>query len=364
MTTTIFRRFKFHLALIIAALCPAGLFFGLSLFTILTSPQHVGFTVFCLIVASVFGAIGGRLFLFQNGLEFDLDKGVFVKWLRSGGKREEETIALDSLERVKLSSEIVKHVHRESYGYSQSSAGRNPKTSTWTVYPVSLVDKSGQDQPVIACSTYSEARGYAEQMARKARLDLHDTTTSPAVTRSYDRLDESLGARLLRKGAEVEVSDPPQGSGIKLLQTEDETLISLPGKGVIGMVGAFVLLFLGFPLMILMAAFSKANETAILVTAAVIFGISGLIIWDALAPRMIKIKGDSLSIRQLGGLRRNLGRIPLSELEEVIASAGRLLCRSDSREVVIPLKNNDSARWLRKALEKVALDRETPESPS
>lgn len=330
----------------VIALALGALFLMLSFHTMLTSHGHSGFVVFCLIVASVCGALGRRLYLSQWGLEANPGQGVLVKWRRSGAKREEETIPFDGLERARISTDSVKHHSRET--------GR---TTSTTVYPVSVVDKSGKDTPIISCGDYTEARRYAEKIAKAARLDLEDTTSSPIVVRAFDKLDETLGMRLRRENVKIETVAPPEGSGLELKPTTRSTLISLPPVGLYGMVGAFVLIFLGFPFVFVVVGISGGSDTAFLVTAGPLILVAGTIIWDALLPRTMEVDDEHLLVRQVGGLRRRLGRMKLSDLEEITISASRLTCRGDGGDVVVPLKDHQSAAWVKQSLQHTLLER-------
>lgn len=313
----------------------------------------MGFLLFCFVLSAIFGAIGARMFLYQNGLEVDQERRLILNWTRNGGGRKDKVIKLDDQKFVKISSRGVER--RDFSGrIILDSSGQSAKRCHF--FQVEVVDQAGEGTPMVLCPDYTQARRQGERLAKAAKLSLHDHSSSPVVVREYDKLNQNLGERLALENIETELSEPPEDSSLSFKTVGDKSLILLPKVGYPGMVGALATVLLGGPLTFLVYAFSRANSVAVLCTVGPCLLFAVLNVYNSLTLRMIEVDEEQLLIRQTDGFRRTLGCMKISELEELTIGSDSLICRSDRQQIDIPLRDSREVIWLRKTLEHIILN--------
>lgn len=326
-----------------------GAFFGgIPLLIIFNAPDVPVFVYLFPTIGLVMFLAGLRFMFTQNGLDADQDDEVLRVWHRFAFKQSEELIPFDKLNLVDMSIKVIRT--RNSNGSSSSK----------TVYPVVIYQKSGDTINVATCPTSVKARAQAERVSEMLKIKLQDSTSGQTVVRDHDKLDETVGARLLREKAEIELASPPDGSDITFDTTDSKGVISLPKTGTMGMIPAFVLLVFGGVFLAIVAAVSEGGERPIilLIMGGPIFLISATIIWNALFPRKVEIDSEYLLVRQDGTLGRTLGKIRVSELEELYAMGNRVLCRGDRGDVSFVLAEDSHAKWVKQVLEYILLQME------
>lgn len=324
-----------------------GAFFGgPPLAVTLSSDEVPAFVYLFPTVGFILGAIGLRMLSSIRGLDVDSHAEILKVWHQVGWKREEELVPFADLKLVRLAKRVIR------------TRNSNGSSSTKTIYPVDIQDRSGHFIDVITCNASTKARAHAEKVAAALKLTLQDVTTGITVTRDHDKLDETVGARLLREGAEIELTTPPQVQGLEFDTTQDQGIISLPKLGVAGMIPAVILLLFGGVFLAIVLGVSGGDVTVAVFMGGPIALFSGAIIWNALFPRVIEIGADEIKVRQVGFLGRKLGSIKVAELEELHLVSGNVLCRSDTGDVAIKLNSSEQAAWVRQVLEYILLQME------
>ena len=143
------------------------------------------------IFGGVFASIGAVLIFGRTGMVFDRTTGIINQWWGLLFPMWNSQFDLKSYTRVTISKELRKH-----------------KNSTTTVYPVRV---TGGTKPidVTTCTDETEARKYAEEVAKFLEIGVTDASGDAVVHREAGTLDESLRDQLKRKGEDVDISNPP-----------------------------------------------------------------------------------------------------------------------------------------------------------
>ncbi len=237
----------------------------------------------------VFALVGAGLMFGRAGIVIDKRSRTVTRWWGLLVPFKSETFPVEKVKAVTISREV--RTSHSSKGGSRS----------YTVYPVRL---AGAAKPVDVEESrdYEKARHRAEEVAKFLEVGLEDSSTGEKVVREAGTLDESLRDRYRREERPRERPEVPAGCRILSGASGSEATFDIPPKGfavieIIGMVlgaafafvpliflgpmffgssdsegfdiekmwplavflGVFMLLWLGFPLVMIVGTIKKAT---------------------------------------------------------------------------------------------------------
>ncbi len=233
--------------------------------------------------------VGAGFIFGRAGIAIDKRSGTVTKWWGAIVRFSSKSFPTDEVKAVTISREVRT---------SHSSKGGS---SSYTVYPVRL---AGAAKPVNVEEPrdYEKARRRAEELAKFLDVGVEDSSTGKRIVREAGTLDESLRERYRREGRPPERPAEPAGCRIVSGASGSEATFDLPPKGfaaveIIGMViaaafalvpfiflgpmlfgssdsegfdiekmwplaiflGVFMLLWLGFPLVMIVGTIKRAT---------------------------------------------------------------------------------------------------------
>jgi len=166
-----------------------------------------------MMVTVPFMAIGAGFMFGRAGVDIDRRSGRVVSWWGLMVPIRSTRDDLSDFTHVSLRRKVIRN-----------------KNSTRTVYPVALA-REGDDLDCESPGDYTQARNKAEELAKFAGLNLHDSTGAQTVIHEADYLDESVADRARRLGLAIEWPELPAGSSGQYETVGESAVIRLPPPG-------------------------------------------------------------------------------------------------------------------------------------
>lgn len=205
---------------------------------------------------------------------------------------------------------------------------------------------------VLWCTgAFLRARRFAAAAASGLELPLQDASTGRLRIRAPEAVDETLGARLSRRGRAVTAPCLPVASGIRVRQGSD-TVIVVPGQR---LHPVLALVWLGAPAsfgVFCWAAMPLASAVQFVAAAAFFEACFAWAYAVAVGSRRFVLGRDAVEVRTFGSRRR----LPFAELEDVVQVGVRVHLVARRAHVVVPLGTPRNARFVLAAILRAAFD--------
>jgi len=271
-----------------------------------------------ILFGGVFTAVGGSLVFGRSGLILDRRRKLIVQWRGLMVPMERKEQVLDEVKRI---------VIQQDSGDSDSGPS----------YPVKLEGDRLKAVNIVSPPDYQEARRVAEELARFLSRPVEDSSSGVKVVREPDRLDESLGERILRTREDTFHLPPaPFPMRTKITETAEGLMLEIPGRGITGshwlqtgivlvFVGVVVYFFSGF-LRLPAPPFIRYLFGGFLVIFFILGPLLAALRYmkrEARRSTRITVTPGLLRVEERGGRKTQITEIPGDELEELDLLTGK-----------------------------------------
>lgn len=264
-------------------------------------------------MGTLFASIGALFMFGRTGVSVDRDLREVVSWwglLVPFSSRRHST---DDFELVSLSHEV-----------------RRSKNSSYSVYPVRLVPKEGDEAVDVTevRSDHAEGRRQAERVAKCLGLGLRDETGATPVVREAGTLDRSL----CDAGRDDPPDDPgPPPPGLDVRREGSAAIVEVPAPGVGPPHAVLAVMCVGFSVIpaavgfgfvggLPEAAYPYAHVAVGLFFVAFVLGPISLaagVVLSAMEFQTIRVTPEGVTLVRTGRFRIRETQLSLDEAEEV-----------------------------------------------